>query len=240
VTSPGVRVVLSDLDDTLFDHDRATRDALTNVRQLCSAFERWTLDELDHRHREILEELHLRVLTNELSIEDARIERFRRLLLASGEDWGTDRVAEIARRYRTCYETAWHPVAGAMELVTALRRSGRSVIVVTNNHVAEQQRKLDRLGLTPLVDALVTSEEAGCCKPEPDIFRQALARAGASVEEAVMLGDAWHIDIEGARGVGLRAVWLNRFNRRCPDSDVTELTSLEPVAAAMKALAGHE
>lgn len=231
-----VRVILSDLDDTLFDHDRATRDALSSVRAAERAFAGWTLDELDRRHGDLLEELHPHVLGGRLSVEDARVERFRQLLFASAGEEAAGRAGSIARRYRQAYEKSWHPVPGAVELLDAIRRSGRSVVVVTNNHVAEQQQKLEQIGLKAYVDALVTSEEAGCCKPEPDIFHQALARVGAAVEEAVMIGDAWATDIEGARRAGVRAVWLNRFDRVSPDVSVPELRSLEPASAALQVL----
>ena len=56
-----VRVVLSDLDDTLFDHTTTTRIALTRVRDAVPEFTRWSLDELDARHRELLERLHVEI-----------------------------------------------------------------------------------------------------------------------------------------------------------------------------------
>jgi HAD superfamily hydrolase (TIGR01662 family) len=230
--------VLTDLDDTLFDHHRATRDALTQVREDEPCFACWTIDELDRRHRVLLEELHLGVLEGRWSVEGARHERFRRLLIAASGEERIARVPVIAQSYRTAYEQAWSPVPGAPALLAAIRQSGRAVVVVTNNQVAEQEQKLSLLGLTPLIDALVTSEEAGCCKPDPEIFRQALARIVAQPDEAVMIGDAWAADIEGAQAAGIRAVWLNRFNHARPDASVPELRSLEPIDAAMRVICG--
>jgi len=78
---PGpVRAVLCDLDDTLFDHQRATRESLAIAVSGASCFVGWTLDEIDRRHRRLLEILHLDVLAGRLSIEEARVERFRRLV----------------------------------------------------------------------------------------------------------------------------------------------------------------
>jgi putative hydrolase of the HAD superfamily len=233
-----VRVVLIDLDDTLFDHDRATRESLRAIQADGSAFAAWPLEELDRRHRALLEALHLDVLAGRLSVDDARVERFQRLLDASGHLNAAFEAPDIARRYRRVYEQSWHCVPGAALLLEAIRASRRPIVVVTNNHVAEQEEKLTRLGLRAYVDELVTSEEAGCCKPEPDIFHQALARVGAAPGDAVMLGDAWATDIEGARAAGVRAVWLNRFDQPCPDSAVAQLTSLEPCDAAMRVLEG--
>jgi putative hydrolase of the HAD superfamily len=228
------RVVLSDLDDTLFDHDAATRAALACVAAGEPALAVWPAAELDRRHRELLERLHLDVMTGRVAVHDARVERFRCLLIdACGRD-DLGRAAAIAQTYRAAYEAAWQPVTGALELLRQLKTVGRAVVVVTNNGVAEQEQKLGRLGLRPYVDALVASEAVGCCKPEPEIFRRALACAGAGCGEAVMLGDAWAADIEGARRAGIRAVWLNRFGQSSPDPSVPELRTLAPVAEAMR------
>jgi putative hydrolase of the HAD superfamily len=78
------RTLLCDLDDTLFDHSGATRDALAVVRASAPAFHAWTLEQFDRHHRVILETLHLQVLAGRWTVEEARVERFRQLLAAVG------------------------------------------------------------------------------------------------------------------------------------------------------------
>jgi putative hydrolase of the HAD superfamily len=234
-----LRVILSDLDDTLFDHHRATRMALAVVREHEPALARWTLDTLDTRHRELLERLHLDVLSGRLNIEDARVSRFRELLVAAESGDAESGARAIAPIYREAYEQSWHAVPGAIELLRLVKAAGLQVIVVTNNNVLEQQLKLDRVGLHALIDGLVTSEETGCCKPAPAIFECALDRAGAAAEQAVMIGDAWAADIEGALQAGIRPVWLNRFAQTSRDASVAEIRSLTPEADAFAVLRGR-
>jgi HAD superfamily hydrolase (TIGR01549 family) len=233
--SARVRVVLSDLDDTLFDHLHATRSALAAVRACTPSFLSWSIEELEGRHRSLLETLHLEVLAGRVSIEAARIERFRQLLAASARG-SESQAAEAAAAYRRAYETSCQPVAGALALARAIRRVRLSLVVVTNNVAAEQRRKLERCGLAPFVDGLVASEETGIAKPHRGIFDAALARMRAGADEAVMLGDAWAADVEGARGAGVRAVWFNRLGAERPDASVDELRSLEPTDEAMRVL----
>jgi putative hydrolase of the HAD superfamily len=47
-------------------------------------------------------------------------------------------------------------------------------------------------------------------KPDPRIFEILLQRAGLRAGEAAHVGDDPEADVEGARGAGLRPVWLNR------------------------------
>jgi len=233
-----VRVVLSDLDDTLFDHRHATRNALARVREATPGLDRWSLDDLDDRHRDLLEAMHLEVLAGRVSIDDARAERFFRLLSAAGLSHARDVAGEAAQLYRRMYEQVWQPVPGALALVQAIRRAGVTLVIVTNNVIHEQTVKLERCGLTAYVDSLVTSEGAGVSKPDARIFEVALAEARATPGEAVMIGDAWAADIEGARAVGVRAVWLNRFGAPRPDASVAEVRSLESTAEVLRELLG--
>jgi HAD superfamily hydrolase (TIGR01549 family) len=167
-----VAVLLCDLDDTLFDHDRATRDSLADLQRRHQILTCWTLDELDERHRVLLETLHLDVLAGRMVIDDARRERFARLLAQAGAAEDASIAEEVASNYRRTYAANWHPVSGAIELLRTVRADGHRIVVVTNNNVAEQQLKLDRCHIGACIDLMVTSEEAGLTKPDPGIFEQ--------------------------------------------------------------------
>jgi HAD superfamily hydrolase (TIGR01549 family) len=241
VTGPTVRrprAVLFDLDDTLFDHARATRVALGTLGEVDPVFGQWSIDELDRRHRIVLDTWHQEVLAGRTSIDEARIARFAELVVQAGADGGERRATALASRYRSAYETAWYTVPGARPLLEAIAGQGLRVAVVTNNVRREQELKLARCGLTSLVGVLVTSEEVGVQKPDPKIFHTALDWVGVAAPDATMVGDAWATDIEGARRAGVRPVWLNRFGEVSPDPSVRELRSLEPLAEVLETLVG--
>ncbi len=222
-------MLLCDLDDTLFDHQHATRGALETLREADRRLQQWPLDELKRRHHQLLEQFHQEVMAGRMTIDEAREHRFRALV-------GGGDPAGLAAAYRDAYVDHWQEVPGAGDLLAAVRTAGAAVVIVTNNIVSEQRAKLRRLGLDPHVDALVTSEEVGVQKPDPAIFVAALARVGATADRAVMLGDAWRADVEGARASGIRPVWLNRFGAEAPDPAIHQLQSLRPAAAVLAVL----
>src|SRR5688572_7353732 len=116
-----VRAVLIDLDDTLFDHTHATHFALTRLQAFEPALADLAVDVLRREHSAILEELHPQVMAGRMTIEAARVERFRRLLaLGATVDAATNAVA-AARCYREAYEEGWQPVQGACELLGAVK-----------------------------------------------------------------------------------------------------------------------
>lgn len=235
--------MLADLDDTLFDHRHATREALAVLHAEVPAFQSWPREEFASRHSEMLELIHRAVLAGEMSIDEARTTRFQRLLDATRAATMSHTAADLARRYRRHYELAWQAVPGAIALATEVKRAGVAFVIVTNNVTSEQVLKLDRCGLRPYVDALITSEAVGVTKPDGRIFEAALSAAGVKAAEAVMLGDSWLTDVAGARAAGLRAVWLNRAGAVAPDSEaggaVAEIQSLEPLADVWTVLMGH-
>jgi putative hydrolase of the HAD superfamily len=236
-----LRAVLLDLDDTLYDHSGTSRAAMQVLYGACGALQSRAFDECAAEHARILEELHLLVITGRASVEHMRAERFRRLLAWSG--WPPDEPLEreLVKQYREAYMARRQIVPGALELLQALRARGMLTVVVSNNMLDEQEAKLRFLGLRELVDLLVVSEVVGVPKPDARIFQAALALAGCGVGQAVMLGDSWQNDIAGARALGMRAVWLNRFGAPHPEPGaVPELRALAPADEVVALLVGQE
>jgi putative hydrolase of the HAD superfamily len=112
----------------------------------------------------------------------------------------------------------------------ALRARGMRIVVVSNWDVSLHER-LAETGLAGLVDGAVASAEIGAAKPDPAIFRHALARAGG-VEPAAALhaGDSLDADVAGARAAGLRAVLVARGGEPAP-AGVPAIVSLAELAA---------
>lgn len=222
--------VLIDLDDTLFDHRGAARRALESAAACDPALGRVDFETLETRHRAVLEDLHRRVLEGAMSVDEARALRFRMLVEEQGDACDDSRLERISTAYRAAYQSSWSCLAGAHDLLAELKRRGSRIAIVTNNVVSEQISKLKRLELEPFVDALVVSEAIGASKPDAGIFLHALREVGAEARDAVMLGDSWAADIEGALAVGMRAVWFNprRHPRPGNHPDVREIHALEP------------
>jgi HAD superfamily hydrolase (TIGR01662 family) len=98
----------------------------------------------------------------------------------------------------------------AVPTLTGLRERGIKLGLVSNG-----TRDLDAFvrhhGLE--VDAAVSSRTHGKIKPDPSIFRAALARLRAEPYEALMVGDQPGDDVEGARSTGMEALLLDRDGR---------------------------
>lgn len=99
----------------------------------------------------------------------------------------------------------FEPAPGAVEAVRGWRARGLAVAVVSNWDVS-LPGQLDRLGITPHLDAVVTSAGAGAEKPDPAIFHAALDLLGVLPARALHVGDS-ESDERGARAAGMRFAW---------------------------------
>ena len=68
----------------------------------------------------------------------------------------------------------------------------------------------DELGLTPLLQVVITSLDVGYRKPQPEIFKEAARRAGVETDESMYIGDQYQIDVLGAKEAGMQGVLLDR------------------------------
>jgi putative hydrolase of the HAD superfamily len=221
------RAVLFDLDDTLFDHRRSARAALSELHRV---YGRGTdLDDFERQHNRFLEVMHIEVLAGRVALDEARRERFRRVFLAFDIALNDRDVDAVASAYRSGYMTARRALDGAADLLIALRPHAR-IGIVTNNLLEEQRDKLDYCGLAAFVDALIASEDVGVSKPDRGIFDIALDRLGVAAADAVMVGDSWANDVAGAVHAGIRAIWFNPDRQPAPADPpgVREIHSLTP------------
>jgi FMN phosphatase YigB (HAD superfamily) len=90
---------------------------------------------------------------------------------------------------------------GTFEGLRSLRARGLAIAVVSNWDVSLHE-ELDRLGIAPLVDLVVTSADAGVEKPDPGILLAALERLGVAPARALHIGDRDE-DEQAARAAGM-------------------------------------
>jgi len=204
-----IKAILFDLDDTLFDHRHAVLESLKDVQAEFQCFRKYSLDEFEAMHSDVLERIHLNdVLSGKMNIDEARAARFRLLFDTAGQPVNSDEHWTASRTYRKRYMTTKRAVEGAAELLSGLHGKAK-LAIVSNNLLSEQIPKLNELDFEKYFDVLVTSAEAGVAKPDKRIFEIALEKLSVSPDEAVVIGDSFDKDIVGAHNAGIRSIWLN-------------------------------
>jgi HAD superfamily hydrolase (TIGR01509 family) len=97
---------------------------------------------------------------------------------------------------------------------------------------------LDNAGLLACFARTVFSDEIGVRKPDPAIFQLALADLSVAPADAVHVGDDSVLDVEGARGAGMRVVQVvgrgGEVSEPPPDRTVTKLGELPAAIASLE------
>ncbi len=89
------------------------------------------------------------------------------------------------------------PTRGARALLERMREAGLRLVVATSAQADEVTALLAVAGVGDLIQAASSSDDADSSKPDPDIIRAALRKAGCHPSQCVMLGDTPY-DVEAA------------------------------------------
>ncbi|MCX8205009.1 MAG: HAD family hydrolase [Candidatus Nezhaarchaeota archaeon] len=139
---------------------------------------------------------------------------------------------EAILEHRFVYDDALR----ALEELSEMRVSMAVVSNASIHRLAEET--LRRLGLSGFFKILVTSAQVGWRKPHPAMFIKALEGLGVSPSEAAFVGDDPVADIEGARGVGIEAVLIERRPQQllAPTPPRLRISSLSSLTRTLSSL----
>lgn len=183
-----LRAVLLDLDGTLVDSNDAHAQAWVDV-----------LAEFSHR---------------------VEFERVKPLIGMGGdkllpEVTGISEESEeggrITKRRKTILMERYMPrlkaFPDAENLIRRMHEQGLRLVVATSANTAEMKELVRIAGIGRYLHEATSSSEANNSKPDPDIISAALAKAGCTPNEAIMLGDTPY-DVTAASRAGVRTVAL--------------------------------
>lgn len=113
---------------------------------------------------------------------------------------------------------------GAADLLRGLRAVGAAVGVASSSRNADAV--IARLGIAPLLDAVVDANTAPRSKPDPLVFQVAAERLGVPASRCVVVEDA-AAGIAAARAAGMRVIGIGPVERvGAADAVVTTLAAL--------------
>jgi putative hydrolase of the HAD superfamily len=106
---------------------------------------------------------------------------------------------------------------GLPEALSRARAAGLRLGVVSNSE-GRIASVLERVGIAAQFEIIVDSHHEGVHKPDPEIFRRALARLQVAPERALYAGDIPEVDVLGARAAGMAGVLVDAFDHHAGSS----------------------
>lgn len=210
------RWLLFDLDNTLFDYDRAEREAMTrSFAEIDRPVDAGLLDQ----YRRINGELWQAFEQGGITQEYIKVQRFARLLDTAGIDADP---ALLSKRYLFYLSQGTFLIDGAKELVRALQGRYR-MLLITNGLKDVQRPRIAHSTIGSYFEGFVISEEVGAAKPDGRIFDVAFdMMEQPDKSEVLIVGDSLSSDIAGGRAYGIDTCWFNPSGR--PAEPANEIT----------------
>jgi putative hydrolase of the HAD superfamily len=245
MTAP--RVVLFDLDDTLFAHRAAVAQGIeAHVASLGDPYRSLDTASVVALWHDLEEHHYHSYLAGRLDFEGQRQARARDFAARHGVTLDDDAASVWFATYFERYVESWRLHDDALPCLDELAARIPNVRfgLITNGDLAFQTRKITTVGLDARVEHVIASGEVGVVKPDPQIFQHACAVFGVVPAEAAYVGDRPRTDAVGAARAGLTGVWLNRAAVVLPDDEaaearaagVHEIAGLAELAATLLAL----
>jgi HAD superfamily hydrolase (TIGR01549 family) len=165
-----------------------------------------------------------RQLAEHLPLTEKEIKRVGRLMMthpAETSEQLADAVCPLVSRLspnqiRSTLAELWRQqiasvrqISGAYELLLGLKGLGLGLGIISNTwHPAYEGFRRNCPHLIALLDFTILSYQQGCKKPGSEIFRSALRQANSIPEACWMIGDSFELDLETARRLGMRTLWV--------------------------------
>ncbi|MFN2198542.1 MAG: HAD family hydrolase [Anaerolineales bacterium] len=121
----------------------------------------------------------------------------------------------------------WQPEKDAQPVLKQLAEKGFRMALISNaSDDQDVQTLVDKAGIRPYFEIVLSSAAAGIRKPDPEIFWQVLHRMGIKPEMAAMIGDTLNADILGAQRAGILDIWI--YRRVTDAQTLQQQTAIKP------------
>ena len=229
-----MRSVIFDIDGTLYDYDAAHAHAISALETYFCAEYGLTPEAFKALHRQAEAVMRARAGAWSAAIHN-RLLRYQVMLELLGRPIAGAPVLEALY---------WHtlllwmkPYPGLHAALDAVHDMGMRVGVGTNMTADWQYEKLRVLKVLDKIDFIVTSEEAGCEKPDRRLFDLCAEKAGCAASDCVFVGDSLKGDVAGALGAGMRAIWFDPAGRDAqPPEGALRIASFDELPARLASL----
>jgi 2-haloacid dehalogenase len=127
------------------------------------------------------------------------------------------------------------PFPDAAPALASIKTGGHFLAAFSNGETEVVRGVLEKAGLLPLLDDVVSADEVRTFKPDPAIYAHAVTRLGQTASSTWLVSSN-PFDIIGAKNAGLRTAWVKRDTKAIfdpwgvePDLVVSGLDQLAPL-----------
>jgi len=223
-----IRAIGFDLDNTLFDH----REAASRGLGLLIDEKGWTYHGTESAGRQWhrLEDLFFaQYVAGTMTLTEHRRARMRNFLASTDAHIDESELDDLWNDYLHHYSDSWVAYPDVLVTLTELKETGYKMAVLTNGQQAQQEAKLNAMGLTHLFEAVLAIGTVDALKPNQGAFQHLCRVLECEPSEVLFVGDDIEYDVRASISAGLQGVWLNRDSLAKPDGINDHIQSLSSI-----------
>ncbi len=220
------RVLLFDLDHTLWDYETNSYETLSDLHQdyNLSEFTGWSVQKFADTFKKVNSRLwdnYNRGAIDRAYIKEKRFETIFRKLGVDDYELSQEISAEYVKRCPQ--KTGLMP-----HTLTVLDYLSKTypLFLLTNGFDDVQNIKLEKSNIGHYFQGMITSETCGHRKPSREIFEYTLETANTTSSEALMVGDNLQADIKGAKKAQIDGVYYNPLKKSHKEETDYEISCL--------------
>lgn len=134
---------------------------------------------------------------------------FQKLFAMKGKNVSYDLAVHTGQFFRVLSIQYIKLYPGVKEMLQGLRNRGSKVFLVSNAQRIFTDYEMEFLGLKEYFDGILFSSDVGYLKPDYKIYQQAIEQFSIDPANAIMIGNDFRCDIQGARNAGLDAYYVH-------------------------------
>ena len=212
------KLVLIDLDDTLFDYPKTEKTAFRNTFEELGFFVESELsndkkeeiyEKIKDRYKDVNLQLWKDLEKGAVDKDRLKVVRFEKIIEEFDLKYDPYEMSEL---YLKKLGEGIFPFETAEKLCKYLH-SKYKVGIVTNGIKEVQHSRIENSAIAKYIDKIIISDEVGVNKPDKRIFEYAMNYLEImDKSEVIMIGDSLGADIKGGQNAGIDTCWVNLRN----------------------------
>lgn len=212
------KLVLIDVDDTLFDYPKTEEVAFRNTfeelgffveSELGNAKKEEIYEKIKDRYKDVNLQLWKDLEKGAVDKDRLKVVRFEKIIEEFDLKYDPYEMSEL---YLKKLGEGIFPFEATEKLCEYLH-SKYKVGIVTNGIKEVQHSRIENSTIVKYIDKIIISDEVGVNKPDKRIFEYAMNYFEImDKSEVIMIGDSLGADIKGGQNAGIDTCWVNLRN----------------------------
>ena len=212
------KLVLIDLDDTLFDYPKTEEVAFRNTFEelgffvesdLGNAKKEEIYEKIKDRYKDVNLQLWKDLEKGAVDKDRLKVVRFEKIIEEFDLKYNPYEMSEL---YLKKLGEGIFPFEATEKLCEYLH-SKYKIGIVTNGIKEVQHSRIENSTIAKYIDKIIISDEFGVNKPDKRIFEYAMNYFEImDKSEVIMIGDSLGADIKGGQNAGIDTCWVNLRN----------------------------